>query len=160
MLVRAGTFCIQMIFSQERRTISNALGNILGRAVVAIPGGSKIIMRDWIEKIISTLIRRAGVFSRAAVLRQYAKPINGALSLGSRAALINEYRYTGLTTLNRFEMGDLSARTNAERWLRHSILWANKLDDYPGLAKAWLGLWKVYVIVGDQSKALVAWRRG
>jgi hypothetical protein len=160
MIIRAILFYLKMLFTEEREAVVYALGNILGRAIVAVPGASTLIKRFSIGKTVSKLIRRTGSFSMAVVLSQYSKPQKGALSLGCKASLVNEYRYLGTNALQQFEFGDLSARLNAKRWLQISLIWAKKLNDYAGLAKGWLGLWRYYVLIGDQEDALNCWRKG
>ena len=109
---------------------------------------------------MSGLIRRTGMFSRAAVISQFAKPANGALSLGNRASLVNEYRYSALNKLNLLENGNIAVQQEAKRDLLKSSIWAREIDDHPGLSKAYLGMWRFYMLTGDTEYALEYWRKG
>lgn len=160
LLLRSIGFLLQMVISGERDALISSVGQILQRAVVAVPFLSYIPKLELIDNLVSELIRRMGALPRASVIRRFTKQTGGTLALGYRATLVNEYRYAGFSALNRFEAGDRLAERDAMNWLFKSIVWANRLDDYPGLAKAYLGLWRLYLLAADPRKALACWRCG
>ncbi len=160
MIIKAVFLLFPMFFSNERMAVPKSFGHIIGRIAVAIPFASYIINRSWMEKFISGLIRKTGMYSRAAVISQYAKPSIGALSLGNRASLINEYRYSGVNALNLFESGNSTSHQDAMQFMLKSLIWAREIDDYPGLCKTYLGMWRLYLLVDDPVNALECWRKG
>jgi hypothetical protein len=141
-------------------TSIGSLREILAQVVFSIPFVSYIPFHDRVEGIISELITKMGSYERATVLTRYSRPSKGALALGQRAALINEYRYAGRAAVDKLEAGDSSAQRDAVKWLSRSLIWANQLEDFPGLSKASLELWRLYMLAGDPVNALKFWKGG
>ena len=160
MLFRAIFLLPILLFSKDRKNLLNSLGPILEGAFVSIPGTSKLLKSEMIQEIVTNIIKRTGSVSTAAVVKRFSEPTSEGLSFGERAALINQYRYIGQDAVDKLERGDYSIRHDALEWLNKSIGFANKNNDYPGLCKGYLELWRLNVIINHPEEALMCWKKG